>query len=74
MTGNEQFLYEHAREMCDEIIELQNDVIDYVKALTRETFTSQSMSFFLLHVFMPQSYALRVDMLSGNLPALRSFE
>src|SRR5215813_7897843 len=68
MKENEQFLYTHAKDSYDEITELKNDAIDYVRSLDKETCTSQCMYFFLLHVLMPQSYALLVDLLSGNLP------
>jgi len=69
MKENESFLYKDARDIYDEIIELVNDAIDFARLISsQKDYSNRAMSFFLLHVFMPQSYAMYVDLLSGNLP------
>lgn len=74
MRGNEYFLCKNAKESCDEVIELINDAIYYVvpsvrKAESTEDYVRRSMAFFLLHILMPFSYAIYVDLLVGNIPA-----
>lgn len=71
MGENEQFLREHAKATCDEVIELVNDAIEYVGfAVTKGPpgYARYSMLFFLHHILMPFSYAIYVDMLAGNMP------
>lgn len=71
MRENEQFLREHAKATCDEVIELANDAIDYVRFAVRkgpQDYVRYSMFFFLHHILMPFSYAIYVDMLAGNVP------
>jgi hypothetical protein len=69
MKENEHFLYKDARDIYDEVIELIHDAIDFAHlTLSQKDYSNRAMNFFLLHVFMPQSYAIYVDLLSGNLP------
>jgi len=68
MKENESFLYKDARDIYDEVIELVNDAIDFARLISsQKDYSNRAMSFFLLHVFMPQSYAMYVDLLGGNL-------
>ena len=68
LKKNQKFLYRHARGTYEEVVELINDAIDWVRLVDKEKYAGRAMSFFLFHVFMPQAYALHVDLLSGNLP------
>jgi hypothetical protein len=79
MRENQKFLLrenegsENAREAFEEIIELINDAIDQVipvakKAEGIKDYTERAMVFFVLHILMPGSYAIHVNLLSGNLP------
>ncbi len=71
MGENEQFLREHAKATCDEVIELVNDAIDYVGFAVRkgpQDYVRYAMSLFLHHVLMPFSYGIYVDMVAGNIP------
>lgn len=73
IRGNDEFLRTQAEETHYEIIELINDAIDIlgpvVEAQKRgEAYTDRCMSFFFLNILMPFSYALHLDLRSGNLP------
>lgn len=68
LEKNEEFLDKNAKDVYGEVIELINDSIDYTRTLiSKENYINQAMSFFLLHIFMPQSYSLYINLLSGNL-------
>ncbi len=68
MEENEAFLYENTRDTYEEVIELINDSIDHIRMLDKENYVNRAITFFLCHVFMPQSYAIHIDLLNGNLP------
>lgn len=68
MEANERFLFRNARGVYDEVIELVNDSIDYLRLISRENYQNNAMTFFYAHVLMPQSSAMYLDLLSGNLP------
>jgi hypothetical protein len=61
-------LYKNARNTYEEVIELVNDSIDCLGLIDKEQYVNRAMTFFFQHVFMPQSYAMYVDLLSGNVP------
>ena len=67
IKNNEKFLREYAEETYNECIELINDAIDYAFK-NKENYTN-SFHFFSNHILMPQSYAVWMDLLCGNLPA-----
>ena len=69
MKENESFLCKDARDVYDEVIELVNDAIDYARLISsQKDYSNRAISFFFLHVFLPQSYAIYADLLTGNLP------
>lgn len=71
MRENDEFLHKNAEETCNEVLELMNEVIDYMGAIkigSRNYYVERSMAFFLLHILMPFSYGIYVDFLTGNLP------
>ncbi len=65
---NQDFLLHHAKDTYDEVIEFTNDAIDELRLIEKDNLAKRAMTFFLTHVFMPQSYGIHVDLLSGNLP------
>lgn len=68
---NEKFLIENANDSFNEVVELMNDSIDYsLSSIKRnkEHYAKYSMAFFIHHILMPSSYAIYVDLLTGNLP------
>lgn len=72
MRQNEAFLRQNAEETYYEVVELINDAIDNVVLAVKknpEDYAKYSMIFFLHHILMPFSYAIHVDMLTGNIPA-----
>ena len=72
MKQNEAFLRQNAEDTYYEVVELINDAIDNVVLAVKknpEDYAKYSMIFFLHHILMPFSYAIHVDMLTGNIPA-----
>ncbi len=76
LRENQDFLLgtDKGKQTCDEVIELCNDAIDqvYLFAKTKDAtseFARLALLSFILHVLMPQSNALYVDLLVGNIPA-----
>jgi len=72
MKQNEAFLRQNAEETYYEVVELINDAIDNVVLAVKkdpEDYAKYSMIFFLHHILMPFSYAIHLDMLTGNIPA-----
>jgi len=72
MRQNEAFLRQNAEETYYEVVELINDAIDNVVLAVKknpEDYAKYSMIFFLHHILMPFSYAIHLDMLTGNIPA-----
>jgi len=67
IKSNEKFLRKYAEETYVECIELINDAIDYTKNKNRKL--HKSFYFFSNYILMPQSYAIWMDLLCGNLPA-----
>jgi hypothetical protein len=65
---NQDFLHQFARETYEEVIELINNAIDWARLIDKALMANHAMTFFQVHILMPQSYALHVDLLSGNLP------
>ncbi|MBE0516414.1 MAG: hypothetical protein IBX41_03335 [Methanophagales archaeon] len=73
MRENDGFLRKKAENAYTEVIELENDAIDYTISAVkrkegREDYVKRPMSFFLQSVLMPYSYAIHTDLLTGNLP------
>jgi len=68
LEENERFLHEEAKGVLEEVVDLTNDSIDYLRYINQNKYLSQATTFFLAHVLMPQSYALYIDLLTGNLP------
>jgi hypothetical protein len=73
MRENEEFLHKRAKKTCKEVVELINDAIDNVQlavksAESRKDYIERSMAFFTYHSLMPFSYAIYMDLLSGNVP------
>ena len=71
---NDEFLKKNAKDVYEEVIGLVNDVIDLLSIIlekfkTGEEAVKHPMTFFALHVFMPLSYGIYVNLLIGNLPA-----
>jgi len=71
---NDEFLRKNAKDVYEEVIGLVNDVIDLLSIIlekfkTGEEAVKHPMAFFALHVFMPLSYGIYVNLLIGNLPA-----
>jgi len=74
MKENYDFVREKADETYTEVIELINDAIDYLaaeiqKGKSKDDYVKDPMLFFIVHILMPQSYAIHTDLLMGNLPA-----
>lgn len=72
MRQNEAFLRQNAEETYYEVVELINDAIDNFLIAGKknpEDYAKYSMIFFLHHILMPFSYAIHVDILTGNIPA-----
>lgn len=73
MRENEKFLLENAEVAYDEIIWLINEAIDYVGfsvngKKSKENYVRYSMVFFVHNILMPSSYAIQMNLLTGNLP------
>ena len=71
---NEEFLRKNAKDVYEEVIGLVNDVITMLSIIlekfkTGEEAAKHPMAFFVLHIFMPMSYGIYVNLLLGNLPA-----
>jgi len=71
---NEEFLRKNAKDVYEEVIGLANDGIDLLSIILKKFNTGEEaakhpMAFFALHVFMPMSYGIFVNLLIGNLPA-----
>ncbi|HIH72361.1 MAG TPA: hypothetical protein HA300_03165 [Thermococcaceae archaeon] len=74
MEENEKFLNKNAKDVYEEVIGLGNDAIDILRIIiekfkTGEEAIKHPMAFFAVHVLMPISYGIYVDLLIGNLPA-----
>jgi len=72
MKQNEAFLRQNTEDTYYEVVELINDAIDNVMLAVKknpEDYAKYSMISFLHHILMPFSYAIHVDMLTGNIPA-----
>jgi len=70
---NEKFLYQNAKQIYDEVIELVNDSIDFLGFIVKNRqikarHTNWAICFFSQHVLMPFSCAIYVNFLIGNLP------
>lgn len=71
MRENDDFLIKYAKETNDEVSELINDSIDYMQFFVKkgeENWAKSTMAFFTIHMLMPLSYAIYVDLLAGNIP------
>lgn len=71
MRESDEFLHKNAEETCNEVLELMNEAINCMGAIkigSKNYYVERSMAFFLLHILMPFSYAIYVDLLMGNLP------
>ena len=70
MRENEDFLIKYTKETNNEISELINDSIDYMMLFAKngeENWAKSTMAFFTIHMLMPSSYAIYVDLLAGNI-------
>jgi hypothetical protein len=70
MRNNEDFLIKYTKETYDEVSELRNDSIDYTSFFAKkgvENMTKSTMSFFTIHMLMPLSYAIYMDLRAGNI-------
>ncbi len=70
MRENEDFLIKYTKETYNEISELINDSIDYMMFFAKkgeENWVKSTMSFFTIHMLMPSSYAIFVDLHAGNI-------
>jgi len=70
---NEKFLYQNAKQIYDEVIELVNDSIDFLGFIVKNReikarYANWAICFFSQHVLMPFSCAIYVSFLIGNLP------
>jgi hypothetical protein len=73
MKENEKFLLENAGETYDEVISLIIDAINCVGLAVegekrKENYIKSSMVFFMYHILVPSSYAIQMNLLTGNLP------
>jgi hypothetical protein len=73
LKENDEFLRTQAARVNFEIIELINDAIDSLGLVVEPEkegalHTDRCMGFFCLNILMPVSYALYLDLRSGNLP------
>jgi len=71
---NDEFLRKNAKDVYEEVIGLANDSIDLSSIILKKFKTGEEaakhpMAFFALHIFMPMSYGIYVNLLIGNLPA-----
>lgn len=74
MRENEEFLRKNVKETYEMVIGLVNDAIDNVtltvkKPESKKNYVERSMVFFIIHIHMPFSYAIHLNLLTGNLPA-----
>ncbi len=62
---------EFAKDVRAEVVELLNDVIDFLKPLLRdmESYLKSALVNTVVHIVMPLSYGIFMDYLLGNLPA-----
>lgn len=71
ISKNKEFLNENAKEVLDELVSfLIHDVIENVKFAVniKNNYANWAMHNFIIFVFQPFSYAIYIDLLSGNLP------
>jgi hypothetical protein len=71
---NSEFLLENMKDCYNEVVEFVNDAVDFdLQFIKNENwsyyYTNFSMVYFGAHVLMPMSFALRIDLLVGNIPA-----
>jgi hypothetical protein len=70
MRENDDSLKKFAKETYNEVSELMNDSSDYMSFFAKkgiENMTKSTMSFYTLHMLMPLSYGIYVDLLAGNI-------
>ncbi|MCX9026474.1 MAG: hypothetical protein OIN85_10325 [Candidatus Methanoperedens sp.] len=70
MRENDDFLKKFAKETNNEVSELMNDSVDYMSFFAKkgeENWAKSTMAFFTIHMLMPLSYAIYVDLLAGNI-------
>jgi len=68
---NDEFLYNHAKDIYDEVIELLNDAIDHMVFLTKradakEEHSRFAVASFVWHALMPMSYGIYLNFLAAN--------
>lgn len=73
MEENHNFLFQNAKETHDEVVELANDAIDYMINFVKKPDAKTEMirscvSAYVFHILQPQSSALYIDLLTGNIP------
>lgn len=73
MEENHNFLFQNAKETHDKVVELANDAIDYMIDFVKKPDAKAEMirsciSAYVFHILQPQSSALYIDLLTGNVP------
>ena len=73
MQENEEFLEKYAHDEFFTVVKLANHAIDYLGPFVRhpdsvQFQTQYAMAYYAVHVSMPFSYALGLNLLSGNIP------
>lgn len=74
LKENEEFLRKNAKETYDEVSELVNDAIDYAILFVtndewKEEYIKSSIIGYTVHMLMPLSYAVYMDLLAANVVA-----
>ncbi len=74
MHENDEFLHSQSMPTLSEAVELMNDAIDRVGQLSRkkdwkDSYTRSALTVYAFHILLPQSYAIYLDLLAGNIPA-----
>src|SRR5437016_2721525 len=73
LKDNEGFVSDKCEETYSEVIDLANDAIDALAWFTKgnapaETIIASPVAFFSVHILMPLSNGLFLDMMAGNIP------
>ena len=72
---NDEFLRKNAKDVYEEVIRLANDSIDLLSIILKKFKTGEEavkhpMAFFAIHVSMPISYGIFVNLLIGELTSM----
>lgn len=74
MHENDEFLHSQCKPTLTQAVELMNDAIDRVGVLSKkedwkDSYTRSALTVYAFHILLPQSYAVYLDLLAGNIPA-----